>query len=149
MQTKIGLWLRGQVILSFIIFCLTFLCLYILGVRYALVLALLAGLTEYIPYFGPFLGAIPAVFLAFTQSPVLALFVALIYYLIQLVENNIIVPKLMQKVVGLNPIVSIIVILTGYKIAGVLGAILAVPVSTAVGVFLRDLFEGRVGEKIK
>ncbi|MDD5072116.1 MAG: AI-2E family transporter [Patescibacteria group bacterium] len=143
MQRKIGLWLRGQLILSLIIFVLTFLGLSILGVNYALTLALIAGLTEFIPYLGPILAAIPAVFLAFTQSPMLALFTLGLYYIIQLMENHIIVPKLMQKVVGLNPIVSIVVLLVGFKVAGIIGAIISLPVATAVGVFLKDMFEGR------
>jgi len=141
MQKKIGLWLRGQLILSLIIFSLTFLGLSILGVNYALTLALIAGLTEFIPYLGPALAAIPAIFLAFTQSPMLALFVLILYYIIQLVENNIIVPKLMQKVVGLNPVVSIVVLLIGFKLAGVMGAILSIPVATAISVFLKDIFD--------
>ena len=140
MQGKIGLWLRGQLILSLIIFSLTFLGLSILGVNYALTLALIAGLTEFVPYLGPTLAAIPAIFLSFTQSPMLALFVLILYYIIQLVENNIIVPKLMQKVVGLNPVVSIAVLLIGFKIAGVMGAILSIPVATATSVFLKDIF---------
>ncbi len=144
MQQKIGLWLRGQLILSFIIFTLTFVGLSILGVEYALVLALIAGLTEFVPYLGPILASIPAIFLAFTQSPMLAIFVAVLYYIIQLTENNIIVPKLMQKVVGLNPIVSIAVLLIGLEIGGVPGAILSIPVTTAASVFLKDIFEDKI-----
>lgn len=148
MQKKIGLWLRGQLILSIIIFALTFLGLTILGVNYALTLALIAGLTEFVPYLGPILAAIPAIFLAFTQSPTLALFVLILYYIIQLVENNIIVPKLMQKVIGLNPIIIIVVLLVGFKIAGIVGIILSIPVATAVSVFVKDLFEGKeMGEE--
>lgn len=143
MQKKIGLWLRGQLILSLVIFILTYTGLSILGVEYALVLALIAGLTEFVPYIGPMLGAIPAVFLAFTQSPTLALFVAGLYYIIQLVENNILVPKIMQKAVGLNPIVSISVLLIGFKVAGVVGAILSIPVATAISVFVQDLFDSK------
>lgn len=143
MQKKIGLWLRGQLILSLVIFVLTYTGLSILGVEYALVLALIAGLTEFVPYLGPILGAIPAVFLAFTQSPTLALFVAGLYYIIQLVENNILVPKIMQKAVGLNPIVSISVLLIGFKVAGVVGAILSIPVATAISVFVQDLFDSK------
>lgn len=146
MQKKVGLWLRGQLILSLIIFSLTYIGLLILGVKYALVLALIAGLTEFIPYLGPMLASIPAIFLAFTQEPMLAVFVAILYYIIQLVENNIIVPKLMQKVVGLNPIISIAVLLIGFKIAGVAGAILSIPVATAVNVFVKDIFDHRIGD---
>lgn len=149
MQRKIGLWLRGQLILSLIIFALTYLGLSILRVDYALTLALIAGLTEFVPYLGPILASIPAIFLALTQAPMLAVFVAILYFIIQWVENNIIVPKLMQKVVGLNPIVSIIVLLMGFKIAGIIGAVLAIPVATAVSVFIKDLFEKKKFEEKK
>jgi len=147
MQTKIGLWLRGQLILSLIIFSLSYIGLTILGVKYALVLALIAGLTEFVPYLGPVLAAIPGIFLAFTQSPMLALFAAALYYIIQLVENNIIVPKLMQKVVGLNPIISIAVLMIGFKVAGVVGAVFSIPVATAINVFLTDIFENKIKEE--
>jgi len=152
MQKKVGLWLRGQLILSVIIFALTYCSLTIVNIitgqmEYALVLALLAGLTEFVPYLGPILAAIPAVFLALTQSPMLALTVAVIYYIIQLMENNIIVPKLMQKVVGLNPIVSIAVLLIGFKVGGIVGAILSIPVATAVSVVIRDFFDRNAGER--
>jgi len=147
MQSKIGLWLRGQLILSLIIFALIYVGLKILGVEYALVLALVAGITEFVPYLGPILAAIPAIFLAFTQSPMLALFVAILYYIVQLTENNIIVPKLMQKVVGLNPIVSIAVLLIGWQLAGVIGMVLSIPVATAISVFTKDVFERRLVNK--
>jgi len=146
MQIKVGLWLRGQLILSLIIFILTFAALTVVNMitgkmEFALVLALLAGLTEFVPYLGPTIAAIPAIFLAFTVSPVMAITIAVIYYIIQLVENNIIAPKLMQKVVGLNPIISIAVLLIGFKLGGIMGAILSIPVATAVAVFIKDLFE--------
>jgi len=149
MQKKIGLWLRGQLILSLIIFALTYLGLSILGIKYALILALIAGMTEFVLYLGPILAAIPAIFLAFMQEPARALFVAVLYYIIQLVENNIIVPKLMQKVVGLNPIIIIVVLLSGFKLAGIVGAIISIPVATAVSVFIKDLFEKRVNKGIE
>ncbi len=140
MQKKIGSWVKGQLILSVIIFVFSLVGLLILGVNYALVLALIAGISEFIPYVGPIIAAIPAVFLAFTQSPIKAFLVIILYFIIQQLENNIIVPKVMQKAVGLNPIVSIISILIGAKVAGIVGALLAIPVATAIGVFLEDIF---------
>ncbi len=148
MQQKIGLWLRGQLILSFIIFLLTFLVLSILGVKYALVLALIAGLTEFVPYFGPILASVPAIFLALTQSWMLGIIVAIMYYIIQWTENNIIVPKLMQKVIGLNPIVIIAALLIGLELGGLPGIILSIPVTTALNVFLFDIFENRIKEEL-
>jgi len=145
MQKKIGLWLRGQIILSLIIFTLTYIGLSILDVKYALILAMIAGLTEFIPYLGPMIAAIPAMFLAFTQGGVVFMgFVGALYYIIQLVENNIVVPKLMQKVVGLNPIITLAVLMIGFKLAGIVGMILSIPVATAVNVFLKDLFDRKV-----
>lgn len=145
-QKKIGLWFRGQLLLGLIIFFLTFVGLSILGVKYALILALIAGLTEVVPYLGPILSAIPAIFLAFTQSPMLAVFVLILYVVIQAVENNILVPKIMQKAVGLNPIISIFVLMIGLKLGGIIGAILAIPIATALSVIIKDLFEYHRGE---
>lgn len=140
-QIKIGMWLRGQMILSLIIFVMTYIGLSILGVKYALVLALIAGITEAVPYLGPILGSIPGVFLSFTQSPMLALFAAILYYVIQMVENNILVPKIMERAVGLNPIISIAALMIGLQIGGIVGAILSIPVATAVSVIVSDIFE--------
>jgi predicted PurR-regulated permease PerM len=149
MQIKLGLWLRGQLILSFSIFLITFSVLFFLGINYALILALIAGITEMVPYLGPILGAVPAIFLAFTQSPVLALIVAAAYYGIQLIENNFLVPKVMEKTVGLNPIISISALLIGFNIAGIVGAILSIPVATALSVFIKDVFKKKEAEEAK
>jgi len=160
-QQMIGLWLRGQLILSFVIFVLIYVGLTTLGfftgqkIEYALVLALIAGLTEFIPYLGPIMAAIPAVFLAFIQSPFLALSVAILYYIVQLLENNLIVPNIMKRVIGINPVISITSLLIGFKVAGVVGAVLAIPVATALVIIIREVFEQkvvaerRVSQKIK
>jgi len=125
--------------LMFIIGCLTFIGLYFLGVPYVLVLALIAGLFEIIPYVGPIIAAIPAVILAFLISPFLALLVVALYVVIQQLENYVIVPQVMKKAVGLNPIVIIVVMLIGAKLAGVLGLILSVPLAASVAEFLKDI----------
>ncbi len=137
-QHRLGSWLRGQLILSLIIFTLTYIGLSILGVKYALVLALMAGLFEVVPYIGPIMAAIPAIFLAFQQSNVLALFVLGLYFIVQQLENIIIVPRVMGKITGLNPVVVLLAVLIGAKLAGVVGALMAVPVTTALSVFLED-----------
>lgn len=139
-QKKIGLWVRGQAILCFIIFLLSYIGLLILGVKYALVLALIAGLTEFMPLIGPIIGAIPAVFIAFTQSPFLALWVVLLYLLVQRLENDLLVPRVMQQAVGLNPLVSIIALLIGAKFGGIIGLLLAIPVTTVLAVIVSDFF---------
>lgn len=142
-QERLGLWLRGQLILGLIIGALCFVGLVILGVPYPLVLALVAGLTELIPMLGPILGAIPAVFIALTISPWKALFVIILYLVIQQLENNLIVPKVMQRATGLNPIVVLVIMLIGGKLAGITGVILAVPVTIIGDSFIHDFLDRR------
>jgi len=137
-QIRIGGWLRGQLLLMLIIGSLTFIGLYFLGVKYALTLALIAGILELIPYIGPFIALIPAVILAFVQSPMLALLVIVLYVVIQQLENYVIVPQVMKKAVNLNPIVIIVVMLIGAKLAGVMGVILSIPLTAAIAEFLKD-----------
>jgi predicted PurR-regulated permease PerM len=149
MQNKLSLWLRGQLILCLVIGILSYIGLLILGVKYALLLALIAGISEIIPYLGPILGAIPAVFLAFTQSPLTALLVIILYLIIQQLENTLLVPKIMGKTVGLNPVIILIVFLIGGKLYGPIGALLAIPVATALSVLIKDYFELKRKEEIK
>jgi len=141
MQDRIALWLRGQLILSLVVGILTLIGLAVLGVKFALLLALIAALTELIPYLGPILGAIPAVFIAFTQSPTLGLMTLVLYIVVQQLENHLLVPRIMSKAVGLNPVVVIVAILIGGKIGGVVGAIVAIPIATALAVLLREVFD--------
>jgi len=140
-QHKIGMWLRGALTLALIIGLAVYIGLTILGVKYALVLALLAAVLELIPYIGPPTAAIPAIFLAFSQNPIKGALTLVLYIIIQQLENNILVPKVMQKVVGLNPIISIISMGIGFKIAGMLGALLAIPIATASSVFVLDFID--------
>lgn len=139
-QGKLGGWLRGQLILMVIVGALSFVGLSILNVNYALTLALIAGLLEIIPYIGPILGAIPAMAIAFMQSPILALFVAILYIIIQKAEGYLIVPLVMRRTVGLNPLVVMLSIIIGGKLGGIVGVVVAVPVVAAASVFFGDLF---------
>ncbi|MBI5733885.1 MAG: AI-2E family transporter [Candidatus Kerfeldbacteria bacterium] len=142
-QIKLGAWLRGQLLLMLIIGVMTYIGLLLFDMPYALVLALWAGLTEIIPYIGPILGAIPAVLLAASISPLHALLIIGLYVLIQQSENNIIVPAVMKRAVGLNPVISILAVMTGYNIAGVVGAVMAIPSAAIIGMILSDLFDKR------
>ena len=112
----------------------------LLGVQGALVLAILGGFTEFIPYLGPILGGIPAVLVALSQSPTLAFITLILYVAVQQAENHILVPKVMQKAVGLNPVLSIVALLVGGKLFGIPGAILAIPVATACSVAVKEIF---------
>ena len=147
MQLKMGYWLRGQLIVSLSLAVMSYIGLEILGVNYALVLALLVGFFSFIPYMGAILGALPAVLMAFIQSPLLAIFSVILFYIIHFIEGNFLQPKIMQKAVGLNPIVSILVILAGFKLAGVIGALLSIPVATALSVFIQDIFRNKENKK--
>lgn len=140
-QSRLGGWVRGQLLLSAIIGSASFIGLTALGVQYSFSLALIAGVTEIIPVAGPILGAIPAILVAFGQSPVLAAAVAVLYFVIQQLENHLIVPKVMQKTTGLNPVVVIVVVLIGAKLAGAIGVILAIPLALAVNAFFEDFIE--------
>jgi len=140
-QEKMGAWLKGQLLLSLIVGLLCYIGLTALGIKYALVLALIAGVTEIIPYVGPWLGGIPAVILAFIQSPIKALFVIILYLVVQEMENHFIVPQVMKRAVGLNPIMTIIAIVIGGELAGIAGAIIAVPLLAAISVIAKDIVE--------
>jgi predicted PurR-regulated permease PerM len=142
---KMSQWFQGQMILCFAIGVLTFIALEILGMPYAVTLALFAGFTEFIPYAGPLIGAIPAVFIALTQfGPVWALVIAGVFYIVQLCENNLLVPLVMKHAVGLSPIAIMFGMLVGISfpdtIHPVLGILLAVPATAIITIFMQDLY---------
>ena len=135
---KLSLWFRGQMLLSFTVGIVTYIGLSIMHVPYALVLAMIAAFFELIPMIGPVLGAIPAVLVALFVSPVMALIVGIFYIFVQQLENHILVPQVMKKAVGLNPVIIIASMLIGAKLLGILGIILAVPVASSVSVILKE-----------
>lgn len=138
---KLGAWLRGQVVLCFTIGLTTWIILSILHMPYALPLALIAGLLEILPTLGPILSAVPAVIVALTISPTMALVVAGAYLLIQALENNLLVPKIMQRAVGLNPVVVILAIMIGANLMGIAGALLAIPFVSFIIVLFNSINE--------
>lgn len=135
---KMGAWLRGQLALMLIIGVLDLVILLVLRVPFSLALAVWAGLTEVIPYIGPWLGLIPAVIIAFTVSPLTALIVFILYVAVQQIEAQFLVPKVMEKAVGLSPVVVILALLIGAKLAGLLGVIIAVPAAAALSVVVQE-----------
>lgn len=137
---KMGAWVRGQLMLMVIIGVLDLVVLLILGVQSPLPLALWGGLMEVIPYLGPILGAIPAVVVALVAgSPLQALLVAiLMIVVIQQLEGQFLVPKVMQKAVGLSPVVVILALLVGGKLMGILGALLAIPIAAIIAVLVQQ-----------
>lgn len=142
-EEKLGGWLRGQIVLSFIIGLLSYLGLFALNVSYALPLAVVAGVMEVIPVIGPIISAIPAIFISLTISPVLALGVAAMYFVIQQMENHLIVPQVMKRAVGLNPLVVILAIAIGSRLLGFAGALLAVPLAVVLQIVTAEVIKER------
>lgn len=139
-ENKIGLWMQGQVLLIVIVGVLTYLGLTLLGVEHALLLAVLAGLFEIIPVFGPILSSIPAVAVAFVSGGVSpALFVAGLYIIIQQFENHLIYPLVVRKVVGVPAIVVILALIAGYTLAGFIGIILSMPIAAVLMELFHDI----------
>ena len=146
-QHKIGLWMQGQLILAVIIGMLVYLGLMLMGVENALLLAFLAAVFEIIPLFGPILAAIPAVTLSLvTGGMTSALLVVGLYIIVHQFENQLIYPLVVRKIVGVPPLVSILALIIGYKLAGFVGLLISVPVATMLIEFLNDVEKNKIAE---
>lgn len=137
-RNKVGDWLRGQVIMIFLMGGLTLIGLLTLGVDYALTLAMMAGIAELLPVVGPILAGIPTVLVAFNESPWLAVWALGLILVLQQAEGHILIPLVMKKAIGLSPIIIILAMLVGYETLGILGMIIAIPVTTALSIFVTD-----------
>jgi len=138
LEKKLGGWVRGQLLLMLFVGILSYVGLLFLGIDYAVPLAFLAGILEIVPNIGPTLSAVPAILVALGSSPILALAVGALYFAIQQIENNFLVPKVMSKAVGLSSLVVIIALLVGLKLAGIAGAILAIPTVLLLEIIASD-----------
>jgi len=139
-RRKIGLWLQGQLLLCLVIGVLVYLGLLLLHVPHALLLASLAGMFELIPVFGPIMSSIPALITAFATGGITMLaWVIGLYIVIYQFESNLIYPLVVRKIVGISPIIVILALVIGAELAGVLGAVLAVPLSAAFMEFVGDI----------
>jgi len=128
LEMQLGGWVRGQTILMALIALMTYFGLTLLKIPFALPLAILAGLLEILPNLGPLISAVPAVILAYvTFGPAMAGIVVALYVVIQQLENNLLVPRIMRVNAHVNPLVAILSILTGLKLGGVVGGLLAIP----------------------
>lgn len=143
-EIKLGAWTRGELALMTIIGITTYIGLIILKIDYALPLAIFAGILEIVPIIGPIISAVPAVLVAFSVSPGLALVVVVLYTLIQQLENHLIVPTVMRKAVGLRPLVTILALMIGGRLAGVGGALLAIPILLTLQVVVGNLLKSRL-----
>lgn len=139
-RNKIGKWMQGQLLLGVLIFVLVYLGLTIFGVPYALSLALLAGILEIIPIFGPIISAIPAVAIAYSSGGAgLSLIIVGFYVLVQQFESHLIYPLVVRKVVGVPSILVILALIVGSKLAGFLGVLIAIPVAAALMEIVEDI----------
>lgn len=137
-------FVRGKIILAISVGVGTTIALLIIGVDFAIFIGIITALADVIPYIGPFLGFLPAVFFAFLSSPIKAIWVSILFVLIQWIENNILAPKIIGDTTGIHPIMILLSIIIGGGVFGVVGMILAVPVvavSTILFDFLSDEFK--------
>lgn len=151
-EVEIGKWVRGQLLLMFVIGVMTYVGLTLLGVPYALPLAVFAGFMEMIPNIGPTIAAVPAILVGFASgNAYMGIFVLVLYVLVQQLENNFIVPKVMQSTVGLNPLATITLFLIAYRLGGIGGAILAIPVFLVLKVSVGQYYQlkANLQEKLK
>ncbi len=146
-QRKLGRWLQGQLFLSLVIGVSVYIGLSLLGVRYALILAIIAAALEIIPGVGPVLAAAPAILIASLDGLFLGILTLILYVFIQQAENHLLVPNVVRKVVGLNPVVVIISLLVGVKLGGILGMILAVPLAAVFVELLIDVTKKKSGSE--
>jgi predicted PurR-regulated permease PerM len=138
-ETRLGLWVRGQLILMGAMGLATGVAYTLLGLPGALLLGLIAALTEAIPIVGPLLGAIPAVLVAATVSPQLAIVVGGVYIVLQLVEGSVLVPLVMRNTIGISPLLVLLSLLVGGAAGGLVGAFLAVPVAASIEIVVSRL----------
>jgi len=144
-RKKMGRWLQGQILLMLVIGAATTIGLWILGVKYSLVLGILAGVLEIVPIVGPIFAGTIAFLVAISESWTLGLYVIILFLVIQQAESHLLVPLVMRKTVGISPVVVVIAILAGSQVAGIIGVILAVPAA----VVLQEVIEDWERRKLK
>jgi predicted PurR-regulated permease PerM len=137
LEKKLGGWARGELILMFAIGIATYIGLRVIGIPYALPLAILGGIFEIVPFLGPIISAVPSVLIGFGISPLTGLGVAALTFLIHQLEGYVLVPKVMEKSAGVSPLVTLISLAVGARLAGMVGAIISVPVVITLQIFAK------------
>jgi len=141
LELSLGSWVSAELLLMTVIGLLSYFGYLTLGLKYAVPLAIIAGLLEAVPNIGPIIATVLASLIGLTVSPLIALFTLIFGILVQQLENNFIVPKIMTKTVGLNPIVTIVLITAGGKLAGIGGALLAIPFFLTIQAIVKGLLK--------
>ncbi len=139
MNLMLGRYVRGQLMLSLIMGTMVAIGLTVLGVKYAVLLGIIAGIAELVPMAGPIIGFVPAGLLALTISPWKLVLVIIFYALLHLFENNFLVPRIMGKNMDLHPLTVIIAMIIGAQVFGLVGVLMALPVTAAVKIVLNVL----------
>lgn len=148
-QTKIGLWMQGQLLLAAIMGILVYLGLTILGVKHSLLLAVVAACFEIIPVFGPTLASVPAILIGFVDGGATLGFLTIALYVIaQQFENHLIYPLVVTRVVGVPPLLVILALIGGAELAGFLGIILSVPIAATIQELAKDIESGRLSREV-
>lgn len=140
LEVRLGGWARGQFLLMLSIGVFSYIGFMLLGIPYALPLAMLAGIFEIIPYVGPIAAAVPAIILGFSTSPFLGFAAIGLALLIQQLENYILVPKIMEKSTGVSPIITLLALAIGLRVAGVVGMIISIPLVIIVQTLLQSKY---------
>jgi len=146
-EKRMNAWFWGELTLMTAIGVLTFIGLNLIGVKYALPLAIIAGVLEVVPNIGPILSTVPAFFVALTGSYFLGFSTIALYFIVQQLENNFIVPYIMRKAVGLHPIITLIALVVGGRIGGVLGVLLAIPLTLVFETIIMDAIAADKSQK--
>lgn len=142
-----GGYLRGQLFVCFFLFLFTTVAFWLIGLPYPIILGIIVGITDIIPYFGPLIGAAPAVFMAITVSWKLVIYVLLVIVIVQFVESHLLSPFIVGKTLNIHPALMIFVLFAGGEIAGVLGLLLAIPVFAVLKTVFRSSFRPRKNQK--
>lgn len=133
-------FIRGDLIIAVIVGILTGIGVKLMGMDYALLIGIICGVFDLIPYFGPVIGAVPSILLGLTHSPMMAFKIAIVIIIVQQLESDVISPKLMGDSVGLNPLLIVFVLLAGGELAGFWGMLFSVPIAAVLRVILRHIY---------
>jgi predicted PurR-regulated permease PerM len=139
-EERLGGWARGELTLMLIVGVAIYIGLTLIGIPFALPLSILAGVLEIIPYLGPILSATPGVLIGFGISPVTGFIVAGLFFVVQQLENYLLVPKIMSKSVGVSPIIILVALAIGARLAGVVGMIISVPSVITLQILMKQYF---------
>ena len=142
-EARMGAWVRGELVLMIVVGVMSYIGLSLLKVKYVLSLSIIAGILEVAPIIGPVISAIPAFFVAASSSWFMGFSAIALYFLIQQLENNIVVPYVMRKAVGINPIITLIALTIGGKLGGFFGILLAVPFALFIETLLVEFSKMR------